>query len=826
MTRGRKLWLTVGSAALALGAASAVAGVTSSHQSYVWGIVAPLVGWAFVAAGLVGWSLRPENGTGRLLVLVGGTFLVLSTFWAANDPLLFTVGNALGAVYLAIFIQLVVSYPAGRLTGRTEVWLVRCLYVIAIVSSVLPSLFDARLGCSGSHCPRNEFLVRNDHGLKDALTAGSSIVGIAVFLGILVLLARRWRRASPARRRVLRPVYLTGGTTIVMVGLGFGTSFVSDIASNIFWVTGLVAYVALPFFFVAGLLRSRFARTGIRLLLESPDEPTPSEAEASLRRALSDPSLRLAYWLDEQRGYVDTAGVPLDPQAPADGRLATKIEYEGRPLAAIEYDASLRHEPELLEEVLATARLALEKDRDVQALRSVEARQRALLNAMPDLMIRTGRDGTYLDIQGDPSGLARPAEELIGRTIWDVLPTETAARLMEIVQRTLDTGISQTVEYQLDLDGERRDFEARMVKSGDDEVLAVVREFTERRRLQDELRARLVEIEREQEFARTVVDVAPIVFLLVDPDGKIVRFNDTCQELSGVLDDDRARGRPFWDVFVVPEDRESARRVLAQLAGGAPRVEQELRWLGGGGAELLVSTSSTSILDGQGHFRFLICGLDVTERQRHVAEIRASRARLVEAGDSERRRLERNLHDGAQQRLVSLSLALRLALAKLQNDPKEAEPLIRGAADELMLALEELRELARGIHPAILTDRGLAAALEAVAQRAPVPVELDALPEARLPGPVEAAAFYVVSESLTNIAKYAQASAARVRVDASNGRAVVEVSDDGVGGADPLRGSGLRGLADRVEALDGRLEVESVPGRGTQVRAVIPLDGN
>src|SRR5207249_3340920 len=192
--------------------------------------------------------------------------------------------------------------------------------------------------------------------------------------------------------------------------------------------------------------------------------------------------------------------------------------------------------------------------------------------------------------------------------------------------------ISQTVEYQLDLDVERRDFEARMVKSGDDEVLAVVREFTERRRLQDELRARLVEIEREQEFARTVVDVAPIVFLLVDPDGKIVRFNDTCQELSGVLDDDRARGRPFWDVFIVPEDRESARRVLAQLAGGAPRVEQELRWLGGGGAELLVSTSSTSILDGQGHFRFLICGLDVTERQRHVAEIRASRARLRGAG--------------------------------------------------------------------------------------------------------------------------------------------------------------------------------------------------
>jgi signal transduction histidine kinase len=213
----------------------------------------------------------------------------------------------------------------------------------------------------------------------------------------------------------------------------------------------------------------------------------------------------------------------------------------------------------------------------------------------------------------------------------------------------------------------------------------------------------------------------------------------------------------------------------------------------------------------------------VTERQRNLEELRASRSRLVQAGDAERRRLERNLHDGAQQRLVSLSLALRLALAKLHDQPHEAETLLRNAAEELSLALGELRELARGIHPAILTDRGLAAALEAVAARAPVPVELEALPDDRLPGPVEAAAFYVVAESLTNVAKYAHASAAKVRVDATNGVAVVEVSDDGVGGADPGRGSGLRGLADRVEALDGRLEVESSPGHGTQVRAVIPL---
>jgi PAS domain S-box-containing protein len=822
--RRRHLWL-IGVGALALGTASVVAGLTSRHQSHAWGVVAPLAGWAFVAAGLVGWSQRPDNRSGRLLVAVGGTFLVLSTFWAANDSLLWTIGNAFGAVYLAVFVQLILSYPAGRLTGRLETWLVASLYAIATIASVVPTLFDRELGCTSPNCPTNVFLVSDDEALDSAFTTAGSVVGIVVFVGLLAVLGRRWRRASAARRRVLRPVYISGGTAIAAIGVGFAAGLASDVLASVFWAIALTAYIALPFFFLWGLLRTRFGRRGIRLLLESPDEPTPSEAEASLRRALDDPTLRLAYWLDERRGYVDTTGAALDPEAPLDGRLATRIEYEGRPLAAIEYDASLSHEPELLEEVLATARLALEKDRDVQALRSVEARQRALLDAMPDLMIRTARDGTYLDIQGDASGLARPREELLGRTIWEVLPAERAARLMDAVHRVLDTGIPQTIEYQLELDGERRDFEARMVGSGDDEVLAVVREFTERRRLQDELRARLAEIEREQEFNRTVVDVAPIVFLLVEPDGKIVRFNDTCQSISGVRDDERARGNPFWEVFVVPDDHERARHVLAQLAAGAPRVEQELRWRGRGGSELLVSTSSSAILDGQGRFRFLICGLDVTERQRHVAEIRASRARLVEASDSERRRLERNLHDGAQQRLVSLSLALRLALAKLQTDPQAAEPLIRGAADELTLALEELRELARGIHPAILTDRGLAAALEAVAQRAPLPVDLEALPAERLPGPVEAAAFYVVSESLTNVAKYAQASTARVRVDASNGHAVVEVTDDGVGGADPVRGSGLRGLADRVEALDGRLEVESVPGRGTQVRAVIPLDG-
>ena len=203
-------------------------------------------------------------------------------------------------------------------------------------------------------------------------------------------------------------------------------------------------------------------------------------------------------------------------------------------------------------------------------------------------------------------------------------------------------------------------------------------------------------------------------------------------------------------------------------------------------------------------------------------ELHASRARIVEAGDSERRRLERNLHDGAQQRLVSLSLSLRLAQAKLVTDPHAADEILSGAGVELGLALEELRELARGIHPAVLTDRGLGPALESLADRAPLPVRLEEVPAGRLPAPVEAAAFYVVSEALANVAKYAEASNVSVRIAQANGYAVVEVADDGVGGADPKGGSGLRGLSDRVAALEGRLAIVSPPGAGTRIRAEIP----
>jgi signal transduction histidine kinase len=211
------------------------------------------------------------------------------------------------------------------------------------------------------------------------------------------------------------------------------------------------------------------------------------------------------------------------------------------------------------------------------------------------------------------------------------------------------------------------------------------------------------------------------------------------------------------------------------------------------------------------------------ELQAKVEQLSASRARIVESSDATRRRLERDLHDGAQQRLVSLALSLRILRSRLDGDP-EAVRELEAARRELDQALDELRELARGIHPSVLSDRGLDAALDGLAHRAPLPVELEGTGGERLPDRVESAAYFVVSEALTNVVKYAHATHASVSLLRDDGQVLVEVSDDGVGGADPATGSGLRGLLDRVSALGGSLEVDSRPGRGTTVRAEIPCE--
>jgi signal transduction histidine kinase len=210
------------------------------------------------------------------------------------------------------------------------------------------------------------------------------------------------------------------------------------------------------------------------------------------------------------------------------------------------------------------------------------------------------------------------------------------------------------------------------------------------------------------------------------------------------------------------------------------------------------------------------------ELRANVEELRASRARIVQASDTARRELERNLHDGAQQHLVSMALTLRMATEVVESDPNSAKELLTQASADLAEATTELRELARGIHPAILTDKGLGAALGALAGRSTVPVALGAVPEERLPAPIESAAYFVAAEALTNVARYSEAGSAAVDVTRADGYAAIEIRDDGIGGARVDAGSGLKGLEDRVAALDGKLVVVSDPGSGTTIRAEFP----
>jgi PAS domain S-box-containing protein len=212
---------------------------------------------------------------------------------------------------------------------------------------------------------------------------------------------------------------------------------------------------------------------------------------------------------------------------------------------------------------------------------------------------------------------------------------------------------------------------------------------------------------------------------------------------------------------------------------------------------------------------------DVTDLRQAIRELTESRARIVAAGDDERRRIERNLHDGAQQRLVTVALHHHLIRRRLETDPTQVPALVEGAQAELTLALEEIRELVQGLHPRVLSERGLGPALEAVAERSLLPVEIIALPRERLPAGVEAAAYYLVCEAITNAAKHSQATVVTVRVDQEGARTLIEVADDGVGGADP-HGTGLRGLADRVAALGGTFAVTSDAGAGTVLRAELP----
>jgi signal transduction histidine kinase len=257
---------------------------------------------------------------------------------------------------------------------------------------------------------------------------------------------------------------------------------------------------------------------------------------------------------------------------------------------------------------------------------------------------------------------------------------------------------------------------------------------------------------------------------------------------------------------------------------GEPPGTVEYEHVGPDGERLVVDWTATIVHDAEGALRYLLCGLDVTARKQAEEEIRRSRARIVSAGDAERKRLERNLHDGAQQNLVTVTHSIHLAARALHTDPGKAEEHLERALVELTTAHEELRELARGLHPQILSLQGLGPAVRALAGRAPISVTVITIDDVTRWHPlVESAAYFVVAESLTNTLKYARAASATVRVAPREDVLVIEVTDDGCGGASPGDGSGLGGLRDRVEALDGTFDVHSPRGEGTRIRAELPL---
>ena len=659
---------------------------TSDHESTPAFTAAAnlVVAWSFIGCGVVALSRASDTHFGFLMSAVGLTWF-LAALSESNNGLVYSIGNVLWAIPLAFFIHALLSFPRGYLETKLVYVTVATAYVILAVGPVLFQLFGENTGCSD--CPANELIVVDSPNAVDFVGLIFILLGLFVCAATIWVLVRRWRAASAPLRRVLAPVFATSAIAIGVFLLAAFVSAASQTVANVlFWLL-LFAVGSVPIAFLMGLLRTRLARASVaNLVLELGAARDPESTLSALRGALGDPSLGLAYWLSDRSRWVDVSGWELDLEAESQGRRTTLVEHDGAVVAAFIHDSSL--DAELAGAVSAAASLSLAREQSIQVVRQSESRYRALLNAIPDLMFRMSRDGTYLDFKGDRADLAVPPEELIGSNARDILPAEVAERLLRGIGQALDTGDVATGDYELTLDGVQRTFEARIVRDGEEAVL-------------------------------------------------IVR--------------------------------------------------------------------------------------DISERKQQEGELRSSRVRLVRAGDEARRRLERNLHDGAQQRLVSLSLALRLAHARLRDAPEEAERLLAGASEELAQALEELRELARGIHPAVLSERGLSAALEALAGRAPVPVGVTVPPD-RLPPAVEAAAYYVISEALANVAKYAEASAVEISVTRQNGRAVIEVADDGVGGADPTRGSGLSGLVDRVEALDGVLKVESEPGAGTRIRAEFPCE--
>ncbi len=854
-----------GAFALAAAALAATAGAVSMtavsrHAPHPTGhaLLSVVVCVSFVGAGLLALRRPPYVRFGVLLAAVGFSSL-LGALHDANGAIPYTIGVLTSNLVFAVLVYALLAFPYGRLGSRTNRLLVLVAFVDVLALQTVAVLFDPLTRWHSAH-PRNVALVDSHASLATALEELEAAVAIGVVVAVAAVLVQRMRLETALARRQLVPVLVGGVFALLAFAIGLVFAPISSEAAVVGIGLGLLASLALPAAFVLVLLKGRLSRAAVgELLVELREGSAAPGLEDALRRALGDPSLRLARRTPDG-SYRDGGGRAVSLRSPDCG-VPTLIEHQGEPVGMLVHDPSLRLRPELLEAVSAAAGFALASERALETVQRVEERNRALLDAIPDPMVVATSDGTVLDVRADdPTALLTPPDEMIGRKVRDFMPRDIAEPLRACIARALETGRMSSVEYELEIDGVLRCFEVRMVPSGADEIVSIRREFTEQRRAQAEQR-RLAEEQAALRRVATLVAGNPppervfqavteeVARLLGIHEAVLERFADADTAAVVGRYGERVEGGFALGTVIPVEEGFAAWHV--RRTGAAAHVDSydhfegelatRVRSLGirstvavpitvaGNiwGALIAASTADESLPpDTERRLQEFaeLVGLAVASAQARE-EVAASRLRMVEAGDAERRRLERNLHDGAQQRLVALSVGLRLAQAKIGDAPEEAEELLGIASEEVSETLTELRELAQGIHPAVLTEQGLEAALEVLAARAPLPVELEVrLPE-RLPEPIEATAYYVVSEALVNVVKHADADSARVHAERADIHALVEVADDGVGGADPSGGSGLCGLRDRVEALDGRVLVESPPGRGTLVRAEMPLRG-
>jgi signal transduction histidine kinase len=566
-------------AAIAMAAVIVVGRIlqTRDPDTNWFGLSAQLVvAGAMVVAGHIGWDRRPASRIGPLLV-IAGLLRFAMTLGATQLAPLFTISILVGENYSNVLGHALITFPSGRAQNRVERALIVGVYTLGVLGYTAVALFHRFTDC---RCPQNLALIVDSPATVDGLETVTTFVSVLVAAGTIVYVVRKYRRSTPAGKRALAPVYAGAALAGLFAFLSeAGDLWFPSVVGSVgwFWIDQAVTLLAILGFLV-GLLRTRVARSAVGDLVVELGAAThePGALADALADRLRDPSLQIAYRVED--GFVDEEGRPVELPSEGRGRALTAVESDGETIAVLVHDDVLRHEPDVVETVVAAARLAIANER-----------------------------------------------------------------------------------------------------------------------LRAEIRAQL-------------------------------------------------------------------------------------------------------------------------------EEVRASRQRIVEAGDRERRRVERNLHDGAQQRLVSLSLSLAMIQEQVGDDPGTIAAVGEAAA-ELKRAISELRDLARGIHPAILTEEGLEAAVGSLAERSSVPVRVTSDLVGRLPETVEAAAYFVVSEALANIAKYAQARSATIAIARRNGALSVSVVDDGVGGADPGLGSGLLGLGDRVAAVGGTLRVESPPGEGTTVVAEIPFDG-